>query len=85
MSSQIRERLQVLVLERIDCEQRMARYYVLAIEPTLFGEVSLTREWGRLGSAPRRRVELHAGAADAGVALEKWLRRKQRRGYAARG
>ena len=63
----------------------MARYYVLAIEPTLFDEVSLTREWGRIGARPRRRVELHAEAEDARVALDKWLRRKRRRGYAARG
>jgi len=78
------ERLQLLVLERVDRGRRMAKYYVLAIEATLFDDVSLTREWGRLGAAPRRRVELHPDANAAGVALQKWLRRKRRRGYGER-
>jgi hypothetical protein len=28
----------------------MARFYALAIEPTLFGDMALVREWGRIGS-----------------------------------
>ena len=39
-----------LHVERRDSAQNMARYYVLAIQPTLFGEVQLTRRWGRIGS-----------------------------------
>jgi predicted DNA-binding WGR domain protein len=27
----------------------MARYYVLSIEPSLFGDASLIRQWGRIG------------------------------------
>ncbi|MGY6251465.1 WGR domain-containing protein [Bosea thiooxidans] len=42
-------RLQMLVLDRSDPAQNMARFYVLAIEPTLFGDVALVREWGRRG------------------------------------
>jgi hypothetical protein len=30
--------------------RNMARFYVLAIEPTLFDEMALVREWGRIGS-----------------------------------
>ncbi|WP_404513759.1 WGR domain-containing protein [Bradyrhizobium ottawaense] len=39
----------------------MARFYVLAIEPTLFGNTALVREWGRLGQRGRRRMDLFAG------------------------
>src|SRR5436305_600048 len=46
--------LQLLVLERRDDSWNMARYYVLSIEPTLFGESALVREWGRIGSHGRR-------------------------------
>jgi len=62
----------------------MARFYVLAIEPTLFGDAALVREWGRIGSPGRRRLDLHADAATAGEALEVWLERKARRGYRVR-
>jgi hypothetical protein len=46
---------QAFVLERIDRGRRMAKYYVLALDPTLFADVALTREWGRLGAAPPNR------------------------------
>ena len=39
--------LQLLVLERRDDSRNMARYYVLSIEPTLFGESALIRECRR--------------------------------------
>ncbi|WP_453968278.1 WGR domain-containing protein [Bradyrhizobium ottawaense] len=38
----------------------MARFYVLTIEPTLFGDTALVREWGRLGQRGRRRTDLFA-------------------------
>ena len=41
-------KLQMLVLERRDPSRNMARFYVLAIEPTLFGDAALVREWGRM-------------------------------------
>lgn len=77
-------KLQMLVLERIDRSSNMARFYVLAIEPTLFGDAALVREWGRIGSPGRRRLDLHVDAATAGEALEVWLERKARRGYRVR-
>jgi predicted DNA-binding WGR domain protein len=36
--------LQILVLERQDESCNMARYYVLSVEPTLFGDAALVRE-----------------------------------------
>ena len=49
-------KLQMLVLERRNASRNMARFYVLAIEPTLFGEMALVREWVgsvRGSSSPR--------------------------------
>lgn len=56
--------------------------YVLAIEPSLYGEAALVRAWGRIGSLGRQRLDLYASAGEAGEALEAWLARKVRRGYA---
>ena len=50
--------VQYLVLERCDPARNMARFYVLTIEPTLFGDTALVREWGRLGQRGRRRLDL---------------------------
>lgn len=74
-------RLQMLVLDRTDPQRNMARFYVLAVEPTLFGEAALVREWGRVGSNGRRRLDLYPNAGEAAEALEDWLLRKSRRGY----
>jgi len=76
--------VQYLVLERRDPARNMARFYVLTIEPTLFGDTALVREWGRLGGRGRRRLDLFDGHVQAVEALESWLRRKNRRGYVQR-
>ncbi|WP_159650744.1 WGR domain-containing protein, partial [Bosea sp. 125] len=35
-----------LCLRRIDPTRNMRRFYVLSVQPTLFGGVSLVRHWG---------------------------------------
>jgi predicted DNA-binding WGR domain protein len=72
-----------IVLERVDPAENMARYYVLSVEPTLFGNSALVREWGRIGS-PGRRSQFFDQVAEAHIALDTWLARKTRRGYVAR-
>ena len=37
-------------LRRIDPDRNMARFYTMSVQPTLFGEWALLREWGRIGS-----------------------------------
>ena len=74
-------KLQMLVLQRCDARRHMARFYVLAVEPTLFGDTALVREWGRIGSKGRRRLDLHCDPDAAAEALDIWLARKKRRGY----
>jgi predicted DNA-binding WGR domain protein len=78
------QNLQLLVLERREEACNIARYYVLSIEPTLFAEIGLVREWGRIGSRGRRLVELHGTLQLAGEALDKWLARKKKRKYCLR-
>ena len=51
--------IQYLVLDRCDPSCNMARYYVLSIEPSLFGDASLIREWGRIGQPGQTRIELY--------------------------
>lgn len=77
-------KLQMLVLERRDESCNMTRFYVLAIEPTLFGDTALIRESGRIGTHGRRRLDLHPDQAAAAEALDVWLTRKSRRGYLPR-
>ncbi|MDN3722126.1 WGR domain-containing protein [Roseibium salinum] len=41
---------EIILLTRVDRARNMARFYRLAIEPTLFGGLVLHRTWGRLGT-----------------------------------
>lgn len=70
-------------LRRIDPARNMARFYVLSIQPTLFGGASLIRNWGRIGTHGRAMVETFDEGADAREAFARIERRKRRRGYAA--
>ncbi|NTJ11738.1 WGR domain-containing protein [Rhizobium lusitanum] len=70
-----------LYVERIEPEKNMARFYVLAVQPTLFGEVSLVRSWGRIGARGQQKVHLFDDEKQAvGLFLE-ILREKRNRGY----
>jgi predicted DNA-binding WGR domain protein len=77
-------KIQYLVLDRCDPNANMARFYVLSIEASLFGDAALIREWGRIGTSGQRKIELCESAGRAAEALETWLRRKQRWGYVTR-
>jgi predicted DNA-binding WGR domain protein len=48
-----------IMLTRFDDRRNMARFYKLYVQPTLFGECSLIREWGRIGRAGTVRVETY--------------------------
>lgn len=70
-----------LHLTRCDPDLNMARFYVIALEPTLFGEVSLVRSWGRIGSRGQMMMETFAEVRDANAAAVRISRVKRRRGY----
>jgi predicted DNA-binding WGR domain protein len=41
--------MSAIMLERIYDEKNMARFYKLDVQPTLFGDWTVIREWGRIG------------------------------------
>ena len=55
-----------IVLTRVDPIENMARFYKLDVQPTLFDEWSLIREWGRIGQSGNVQVEIFGtrGTAD---------------------
>lgn len=68
-------------LRRIDPTQNMRRFYMLAIQPTLFGGVSVIRNWGRIGSIGQAMMQTFDQPGDADEALSRLERSKRRRGY----
>ncbi|MGV1963616.1 WGR domain-containing protein (plasmid) [Agrobacterium tumefaciens] len=68
-------------LHRIDTTQNMRRFYMLAIQPTLFGGASVIRNWGRIGSSGQTMVDTFDREEDADTALARIERSKKRRGY----
>lgn len=76
--------IQYLILDRRDPSCNLARYYILAVDPSLFGTATLTREWGRIGRPGQRRIEICDSYGQAAERLETWLRRTSRRGYGVR-
>lgn len=72
-----------LYVERTDETRNMARFYAMTIEPNLFGEICLTRRWGRIGAQGQVKVQHFARERDAVVAFLDLLRQKKSRGYRA--
>ena len=68
---------------KIDAARHMARFYALDLQPDLFGGWALVRRWGRIGQAGQIRSTLYEKQEGAAVAMERELRRRKRRGYAA--
>jgi predicted DNA-binding WGR domain protein len=70
-----------ILLHRVDHTLNMARFYALSVEPDLFGGLALVRDWGRIGTRGRRKVELFDDAGVAAQAFERLAGRKLRKGY----
>ena len=74
-----------LYLTRSDPSRNMARFYALSLEPTLFGEVSLVRNWGRIGARGQMRTETFDHSDAATAAFEHLQILKLRKGYRPKG
>jgi len=59
----------------------MARYYLLSIQPTLFGEVAVTRTWGRIGKRGGKKSEMFPTERKAAEHFLELARRKRAKGY----
>lgn len=56
-------------LQRIDPAKNKRRFYVMKIQPNLFGEWELVREWGRIGAGDRVRRDAYPSAGLAWNAM----------------
>ena len=70
-------------LIHVNPELNMARFYGIEVQPTLFGEMSVLRSWGRIGTQARGMIVTYDDAAQASDALMKLEKQKRRRGYVA--
>jgi predicted DNA-binding WGR domain protein len=75
--------MQPVHLHRVNAEANMARFYHVDVAPTLFGEVSVLRSWGRIGTHGRTSVETWVTPVEAETAAAQTLRQKAQRGYVA--
>lgn len=70
-------------LIHVNPERNMARFYGIDIQPTLFGEMSVLRNWGRIGTKGRDMMVTYEDSAQANEALAMLEKQKRRRGYVA--
>ncbi len=70
-------------LRRFDPDRNMARFYTMSVQPNLFGEWLLLREWGRIGSAGRLVAGGFASEREAALAMAEHLKAKLGNGYEA--
>jgi predicted DNA-binding WGR domain protein len=68
-------------LRRIDGARNMRRFYLLDVQPDLFGGVLLVKQWGRIGARGRIVDESYENEALATRAMQECAARKRRRGY----
>ena len=59
----------------------MARFYHLTITPTLFGDMSVTRHWGRIGAKGRTIERVFVVHSDAQDYARRIISAKLKRGY----
>ena len=72
------------LLFRIDSARNMRRFYVVRVEPNLFGEMTVLRSWGRIGTRGQVLRETYASVAEAEQAALRQIGKKAKRGYSAK-
>jgi len=73
-----------LYIERKDATKNMARFYSLEIGSNLYGEICLTRRWGRIGARGQTAAHQFSREEDAVGLFLDLARRKLRRAYRPR-
>ncbi|CAN7625459.1 WGR domain-containing protein [Pararhizobium sp. LjRoot238] len=71
--------------QRIDASRNMARYYMLSIEATLFGEIAVVRAWGRIGRRGGEKSDVFSTEQEAAWHFLELVRKKRQRGYIPSG
>jgi predicted DNA-binding WGR domain protein len=70
-----------IYLERHDPDKNLHRFYQMHIVPGIFGDWSLVREWGRVGSPGTVRKEWFGSQEEAVAAGERLSEAKRKKGY----
>jgi predicted DNA-binding WGR domain protein len=70
-----------IYLERHDPDKNMHRFYQIYVVPGIFGDWSLVREWGRVGSPGTVRKEWFDTEEEAIKAAQILSQSKQKGGY----
>ena len=73
--------MDALILYRTDRNKRMHRFYRMDVQPDLFGQWCLIREWGRIGSSGQLRSLPFPTMQEAAAAFQRQRSMKERRGY----
>ena len=68
-------------LTRTDPARNIDRFYVVEIMPSLFGDWTVLREWGRRGSAGTVRINSYARRDEAEIAQRRTVKRRRQHGY----
>jgi predicted DNA-binding WGR domain protein len=69
--------MNAVILYRIDAPKSMHRYYRMDVQPDLFGQWCLMREWGRIGSTGQTRSAPFPTPHEAEAALGNQRRVKE--------
>jgi predicted DNA-binding WGR domain protein len=70
-----------LHLRRIDGGRNMRRFYLIDVQPDLFGQFLLVKEYGRIGTRGRLVDESYDNEDLATEAMRRQAERKRQRGY----
>ena len=73
--------MDLVYMVRHDSPENMRRFYKMTVSPGIFGEWSLVREWGRIGSPGTLRKEWHSSPEEARLSGFKIQTAKQKKGY----
>ena len=76
-------RCQNWAIARIDPARNINRFYVVQVMPSLFGDWTVMREWGRRGSPGTVRLSSYALLNEAEITEQRTIKRRLQRGYAA--
>lgn len=71
-----------LCIFRCDPTLNRARFYEIALRPSLFAEVTLVLRWGRIGTQGQTRLQTFPDLVTAVAAAQAMAQAKRRRGYA---
>lgn len=68
-------------LTKINPAKNQQRFYSLHVMPDLFGQWSLIREWGRIGSGGTVKIDSYPTEDEATAKLAQFKAQKLKRGY----